>query len=131
MAFMGVVTRMEIIVADIDRVFDGGELVGQKFLHVSTDILFNILAAIFYTFHTTCFACVDRVTHPSGTAVIMAFMGVVTRMEIIVADIDRVFDGGELVSQKFLHVGWKDATKSGVGGGYASKGNNSGGKLHL
>ena len=43
-------------------------------------------------------------------------------MEKIAIDI-MVFDGGELVGQKFLHVGWKDATKSGVGGGYASKGN--------
>ena len=62
-----------VIVADIDRVFDGGELVGQKFLHVSTDILFNILAAIFYIFLTTCKSLVDRVTHPFGTAVTLAF----------------------------------------------------------
>jgi hypothetical protein len=35
-------------------------------------------------------------------------------------------NGGEVVVKKFLHVGMEDATKSGVGGGHASKGNDCG-----
>ena len=43
-------------------------------------------------------------------------------MSMVVITIITRSDGGKLVIKKVLHVGRKDATESGVGGGHASKG---------